>query len=144
MTRPDPSRVINGTYGRVWVDGELWMEVDEFEAKVTISYEELSFANEGGTFQKAIGWAGEGNMKIKKIYSRVQRKMAANVRKGIYPRLNIVGKVADPEAHGAERVSLNDVTISEFMLLKFAQKTTGTEDIPFKFSDYEMVDMIPG
>ncbi|MFA4137145.1 MULTISPECIES: phage tail tube protein [unclassified Brevibacillus] len=144
MKRPDASRVINGTYGRIWVDGELWMEVDEFEAKINIAYEDLNFANESGTFQKGLGWSGEGTMKIKKIYSRVQRKMAANVRKGIYPRSNIVGKVADPEALGAERVALYDTTFSEFMLLKFAQKTVGSEDIPFKFSDYEMLDMIPG
>jgi hypothetical protein len=142
MPKPKANQIINGTYGTVWVNGELWAEVDSFEAKVTIDYEDVNFANEGGTFKKAKGWKGEGTMTIKKVYSRVQRAMADNVRKGIYPRFEIVGKVADPDAQGAERVALHDVTINEFMLLKFEQKALGSEDIPFAFSDYEMIDTI--
>lgn len=144
MAKPDARLVINGTYGRVWVDGELWAEVDSFEAKVTINYEDVNFAGEGATFKKAIGWSGEGSMTIKKIYSRVQQKMAAAVRRGEYPRLQIVGKLADPGAFGAERVALYDVTVNEFSLLKFEQKTLGSEEVPFAFSDYEAIDLIPG
>ncbi|MCM3145379.1 phage tail tube protein [Brevibacillus sp. MER 51] len=143
MLKNSPTKIINGTYGRIWVDGELWAEVDSFEAKVTIQYEEVNFAMDGATYQKAIGWSGEGSMTIKKIYSCVQRKMAADVRKGIYPRFEIVGKVEDPEAHGAERVAIHDVTISEFMLLKFEKKTLSSEEVPFKFSDYDPIDLIP-
>ncbi|MED1850350.1 phage tail tube protein [Brevibacillus borstelensis] len=142
MARPNASRVINGTYGRVWVDGELWAEVDSFEAKVTINYEDVNFAGEGATFKKAIGWTGEGSMTIKKIHSRIQQKMAAAVRRGEYPRLQIVGKVADPSAFGAERIAFYDVTVNEFLLLRFEQKTLGSEEIPFAFSDYEAIDSI--
>lgn len=134
--------VVNGTYGNVWVNGELWAEVDKFEAKVTVNYEDVNFAGDGATYKKATGWAGEGSMTIKKIYSRVQRAMAENVRKGIYPRFEIVGKVADPDALGAERAAVHDVTINEFMLLQFDQKTLGSEEVPFAFSDYEMIDTI--
>lgn len=144
MLRQNASRIINGTYGRIWVDGELWAEVDSFEAKITISYEDVNFAMDGATYQKATGWAGDGTMTFKKIHSRVQRKMLANVRKGIYPRFEIVGKVEDPDAFGAERIALHDVTISEVMLLKFEQKTLGSETVPFKYSDYDPIDLIAG
>jgi hypothetical protein len=126
----------------VWVNGELWAEVDSFEAKVTVEYDDIKFANQSGTFQKATGWKGEGKLTLKKIYSRVQRAMADNVKKGIYPRFEIVGKVADPDARGSERVAIHDVTLKEFNLLKFDQKTLGSEEISFSFSDYDMVDMI--
>ncbi|MBU7320276.1 phage tail tube protein [Paenibacillus oleatilyticus] len=142
MARPDPRRVINGTYGRLWVNGELWAEVDSFEAKATINYEDVNFAGEGATFKKATGWAGEGSMTIKKVYSRVQRIMADGIRNGTYPRLELVGKVADPDAFGTERVALHDVTVNEMLLLKFEQKTLGSEEVPFAFSDYEMMDTI--
>ncbi|MFD3271520.1 phage tail tube protein [Paenibacillus dendritiformis] len=142
MARPDASKIINGTYGRVWIDGELWAEVDSFEAKVTINYEDVNFAGEGATFKKATGWSGEGSMTIKKIYSRVQQKLGEKVRKGTYPRFEIVGKLADPDAFGSERVALHDVTFNEFLLLKFEQKTLGSADVPFAFSDYEMMDLI--
>ena len=143
MARPNASRVINGTYGKVWVNGELWAEVDTFEAKVTVNYEDVNFAGEGATFKKPTGWAGDGTMAIKKIYSRVQRAMAEQVRRGEYPRFEIVGKLEDPDAFGAERIALHDVTISEFMLLRFEQKALGNEDVPFAFSDYELIDSIP-
>lgn len=142
MARPNTDQIINGTYGNVWVDGELWAEVESFEAKITVSYEDVNFAGHGGTFKKGTGWTGEGSMAIKKIYSRVQRKMANNVKKGIFPRFEIVGKVDDPGALGAERTALHDVTINEFNLLKFEQKTLGSEEIPFAFSDYDMIDTI--
>jgi hypothetical protein len=142
MAQPNASNIMNGTYGRVWVGGELWLEVDSFEAKVTVSYEDVNFASSGATSKKAIGWSGAGSMTVKKIYSRVQKAMATNVRKGVYPRFEIVGKLADPDALGSERVALHDVTIDEFMLLKFDQKTMGSETIPFAFSDYEMIDTV--
>lgn len=142
MARPNPSRIVNGTYGHVWVDGELWAEVDSFEAKVTVKYEDVNFACEGATFKKALGWSGEGNMTIKKMYSRVQDKMALKVKQGMFPRFELVGKLADPDAYGSERVALHDVTINDFMLMKFEQKTVGSVEIPFAFSDYEMIDMI--
>ncbi|MFH5181153.1 phage tail tube protein [Paenibacillus sp. TAB 01] len=34
------------------------------------------------------------------------------------------------------------MTINEFNLLKFEKKTMGSEEIPFAFSDYELVDTI--
>lgn len=139
---PDSRRIINGTYGRVWVGGELWAEVDSFEAKVTVNYEDVTFPMDGATYKKGTGWTGEGSMTIKKIYSRVQRSMAQAVKNGIYPRFEIVGLVADPDAFGYERVALHDVTLNEFNLLKFEGKTLGSETIPFGFSNYDMIDSI--
>ena len=138
------SKQINGTYGTVWVDGELWADAQAFEAKISVSYEEQHFANSPATHRKGTGWNGEGSITIKKVYSRVQRKMLDKLKKGIFPRFTIAGKLADPEAYGTERVVINDVTINEVMLMKFEQKALLTEEIPFNFSDYEMPDLIPG
>jgi len=138
----DAKRQMNGTYGTVWVDGELWAETESFASKVTIKYEEQNFANTAATFQKAVGWSGDGTLTIKKIYSRVQNKMANNVCNGIYPRFEMVGKLADPDAFGAQRVAYHDVTIDEFTLLNFEQKKVETEQISFKFSDYQLLDSV--
>lgn len=142
MSRLTGDRVINGTYGSVWFDGDLLAEVDSFEANVTVQWEDVNIAGSPATHKKAVGWTGEGSMTIKHVNSRIQRKMADKVKQGVYPRFQIVGKVADPEALGSERVVLNDVTIDGFNLLKFEQKTVGSQDISFAFSDYDMVDMI--
>lgn len=142
--RPDVKRVINGTYGSLWVDGDKLAEVETFSAVVNIAYEEQHFSGEGATYQKPMGWSGEGSFTIKKVYSRIQRKLAEEIKRGRYPRSSIVGKLADPDAHGAERVAVYDVTYDSMTLMAFEQKTVATEEVPFKYSDYDFLDLIPG
>jgi len=134
--------VINGTFGTVWVDNEIWAETDSFEASVNVDYEDVNMAGSLATHKKQIGWKGTGSMKAKKVNSRVAKKMAEAVKKGQTPRMKIVGKLADPDALGYERIAIYDVTFDSFTLMKFEQKTLMSEDIAFAYSDYELVDSI--
>ena len=43
--------IIRGTYGRVWIDGELFANVKSFEAKLTLNYEEVDLSNDLGKHQ---------------------------------------------------------------------------------------------
>lgn len=142
MGKLKSNRVINGTYGSVWVNNEKWLDVEEFEAKVTIDYEDVNMAEDLATHKKMVGWTGEGNLKVKKVYSRGANLLAEAVKKGSIPDINMVGKLADPDAFGTERIAINEVTFSEFMLLQFAQKTIGSEELPFSFADYDLIDSI--
>jgi hypothetical protein len=142
MAKVKSNRVINGTFGSVWVNGEKWMDVESFEAKVSVSYEDVNMAEDLATHKKMTGWSGDGSMSVKKVYSRGASLMANAVKTGQMPEISIVGKLADPDAFGAERVAISEVTFNEFMLLKFEQKTIGTEDLPFNFADYDLVDTI--
>jgi hypothetical protein len=142
MAQPQAKQVFNGTFGTVWVNNELWSETDTFEATVTVDYDDVTFANTPSNQRKMLGWTGTGSMTIKKIHSRVQKIMADEIRAGRSPRLKIVGKIADPDALGNQRIALYDVTLDNFALLKFEQKTLTSEEISFAFSDYELVDTI--
>ena len=142
MTKLTSNKQINGTFGAVWVNNEKWLDVDSFEAKVTINFEDVNMAEDLATHKKMTGWAGEGSMTVKKVYSRGANLLADAVKSGIVPNISIVGKLADPDAYGSERVALNQVTFNEFMLMKFEQKALGTEEMPFNFSDYDLIDSI--
>lgn len=142
MGKLKSNRVINGTYGSVWVNNEKWLDIEEFEAKVSIDYEDVNMAEDPATHKKMLGWSGEGTLKVKKVYSRGANLLADDVKKGIIPDVNIVGKLADPGAYGSERVAISEVTFNEFMLMQFAQKTPGTEELPFNFADYDFIDRI--
>jgi hypothetical protein len=142
MRKVRSNKVINGTFGAVWVNGEKWMDVESFEAKVTINFEDVNMAEDLATHKKMTGWAGEGSMTVKKVYSRGASLMAAAVKNGQVPDISIVGKLADPDSFGSERVSLSEITFNEFMLMKFEQKTLGTEELPFNFADYDLIDSI--
>ncbi|MCM3411462.1 phage tail tube protein [Metabacillus litoralis] len=142
MGKVKSNRQINGTFGSVWVNGEKWLDVDSFEAKVTVSFEDVNMAEDLATHKKMTGWAGEGSMTVKKVYSRGSGLMANAVKTGQVPDISLVGKLADPDAFGSERVAINEVTFNEFMLMKFEQKTLGTEELPFNFADFDPIDLI--
>lgn len=142
MAKLRSNKQINGTFGSVWVNNEKWLDVDSFEAKVTVNYEDVNMAEDLATHKKMTGWAGEGTMTVKKVYSRGAALLANAVKSGALPDISIVGKLADPDAFGSERVALNEVTFNEFMLMKFEQKALGTEELPFNFADYDPIDLI--
>lgn len=136
------NRVINGTFGSVWVNGEKWLDVESFEAKVTFNYEDVNMPEDLATHPKWTGWSGEGTITTKKVYSRGARLMSQAIKDRRMPDVKIVGKLADPDSYGAERVSIENVAFTEFTLLKFEQKTMATEELPFRFSKYDYIDMI--
>jgi hypothetical protein len=142
MAKVKANKVINGTFGSVWVNGEKWMDVESFEAKVSVTYEDVNMSEDLATHKKMTGWTGDGTMSVKKVYSRGASLMANAVKTGQMPDVSIVGKLADPDAFGAERVAISEVTFNEFMLMKFEQKAIGTEDLPFNFADYDPIDII--
>ena|SRR5690625_2015933 len=142
MAKIPSNRQINGTFGAVWVNGEKWMDVESFEARVTVNFEDVNMAEDLATHKKMTGWAGEGTLTVKKVYSRGATLLGDAVKNGVVPDINIVGKLADPDAYGAERVAINEVTFNEFTLMQFEQKTVLTEELPFNFADYDLVDVI--
>lgn len=142
MQKIRANRQINGTFGALWVNNEKWMDIESFEAKVAIDYEDVNLAENLATHKKMTGWSGEGTITVKKVYSRGAGLMAQGVKTGNLPEVNFVGKLADPDAFGAERISIGDVTFNEFTLMAFEQKTLATEELPFNFSEYEMIDLI--
>ncbi len=136
------NQIIRGTYGRVWIDGELFANVKSFEAKLTLNYEEVDLSNDLGKHQRYMGFTGEGTMTLHKVNSKIFAKLAKAIKSGEMPEISVVGKLEDPTALGAERVSFTEVTIDEVMALKFENATIGEEEVPFKFADYEPLDLI--
>jgi len=136
------NEIIRGSYGRVWVNDELWAETKSFEGKLTLNYEEVDLSNDLGKHQRYMGFSGEGTMVVHKINSRVTTMLAKAIKNGEMPEISMVGKLNDPTAKGAERVKFSEVTIDEVMLLKFENKAIMEQEIPFKFADYDVIDTI--
>jgi len=136
------NKIINGTFGRVWINGELYSNVKSFESKVALNYEEVNMADDLATYQKYMGYAGEGSTTLHKIDSHIAKTVADGITSGIMPDIKIVGRLADPAAYGAERVEYSGVTFDELTLLKFANKEIQEEEVPFKFAHFNFLDMI--
>lgn len=136
------NKLINGKFGRIWVNGILWAECESFESKVSGEWEDVSFCEEMGTQRKLMGFTGEGTITLKKMYSRGLNLLAEGFKTGNMPEVKIVGKLADPSAYGHERAEILGVTFDEMTLIKFTDKELQKEELPFKFADYNLLDKI--
>lgn len=140
MTKKE-TKVMRGTFGRVWMNGELLANAKSFEAKLTLEYEEVDVAGELGKHQRLMGYTIEGTITLNKIDSKILNMYQVDLKKGIIPDVKIVSRVADPDSAGTERVELSEVTFDELMLSKYELKALIEEEVPFKAADYNFLDM---
>jgi len=140
--KQEANRVINGTFGSLWVNTEKLANVKSFEAKVSMNYEDVQFSEDLATHKKYMGWSGAGTAVLHKVDSAMAKLLAEGIKSGEMEAASMVAKLADPAAYGAERVQLTGVYFDELMLLKFANKEIQEESVPFTFDGYEFLDFI--
>lgn len=94
------------------------------------------------TDSKVVGCKGTGSLTMHKVNSRMAIKVADMVRNKQDVRFTLISKLADPDAYGAERVSVSGVQFDDLTLFDWeAQKPLETET-PFIFTGYEYLDQI--
>jgi hypothetical protein len=141
MTGMDESQVWLGTWGQVWVDGELLSEATKFRAEVNINYEDVSMARNLMTGKKITGLEGEGEITLHKVSSFVMDKIAADIKKGIVPDITIESSMQDPAGLGEERIAVKHVKFEKITLADWERGSLGEESYSFTFSDYEVKSM---
>lgn len=134
--------VIAGTHGKLWVNGEEWVNVIKFEANVTGEYDDVVQVGKLTTGRKMLGWSGAGTITCNKVDSKITKLLADDFKQGITPDVTLVASLSDPQAFGAERIVINDIVFDEFMLIAFETKAKMEEEVPFTFEDYEYIDLI--
>lgn len=137
-------RVINGTWGEIWLDGDKVSELKGLEAKITIQKEDVTMCGVLAKDTKITGWEGTGTLKLYKVNSRMAMKLGDAMKKGRDLRFIIVSKLADPDTANAqaERVVLKDVSFDDLTLAQFEAKALGEIECPFTFTDYDFTDII--
>lgn len=136
------SQVINGSFGEAWLNGEYLAEVKGVEAVVEIEYEDVNRPRKLGKGRKMIGYEGTGALTVHKVTSRFIKLISDSLKEGKQPFFTIITKLDDPDAIGAERVILKNVTPDSLTLANWEAKTLGEEEMPFAFEDWEPLDLI--
>ncbi len=136
------NKVIRGTFGKVWVDGERMSNVKSFEAKATIDYEDMDVNGDFGQKKRYMGYSIAGTMTLHKYDSFILSKYHAGVMNGELPEITVVSALDDPTGYGAERVALHDVKFDEITLSKFENRTVTEEEVPFTAGSFEFLDLI--
>lgn len=142
MTALPSERIINGTYGECWLDGEYVAECYGLQAKVDFEKEEVPVCGKPGIDTKITGYKGKGTAKLYKVNSRMALKISDQVKSGINPRFQILSVLDDPAAYGAERVLVKDICFDDLTLFDWEAKKQGEIEAPFTFTDWDLVDQI--
>lgn len=135
-------RVISGTWGQVWLDGDLVGECYGLQAKVSFNKEDVPICGRMAADKKVTSIDCTGSLKLHKVTSRMARAIGDYIRDGRDVRFTIVSKLADPDAYGAERVALSNVSFDDLTLADWEAKNVGKVECPFTFTDYDFLDTI--
>lgn len=135
-------RVVSGTFGEVWLDGEAIAECYGCQAKVQINSEAITLTGQFMEDYKSMNGKGTGSLSLYKVDSGMIQRMQG-ILKGRIPVFTVVSKLADPDAAGAERVALYGVQFTDLTLLDWQRAAVGKVTAPFTFRSFELLDAIP-
>lgn len=142
MNSYTPERVINGTFGEVWVDNDYMAEATGLEAKIKLDTADVVMTGTLKKGTKVTGISGSGTLKVNKVSSYFIKKIGNNIKAGKATRATIITNLKDPEAFGAERIALNDCVFTELTLADWEAGKFGEESIPFTFGDFDVLEAI--
>lgn len=135
------SQVMSGTQGEVWIDGKYMAEVTGFKAEIKLLKEEVNQVKRMFKQYKVVGCEGTGNVKLNHVSSFFIQLMADNIKNAKQTVCNIIVKLDDPDAIGAERISITDATFDKLTLMDWEAKKLAADDYDFTFTDFDILDV---
>ena len=138
----DVRKIMNGTHGTVFLDGEEVAELKAFQAKLEFQKEEVKIAGKMATGTKYMGYSGKGSLQLHKVNSRMIKAIGNQIKEGKEHRFTVIGKLADADSDGVERIALNNVSFDDLTLFDFEVGALGQAECPFTFDDYNFLDLI--
>ena len=139
--KPAIGKVISGTHGFLWWNGSICYEVTSFELKLKTNRETIQFSGDMIEDSKLMSISGEWNAKVKKVYSR-GKEYAEKLIKGVDERLTLIGKLADPDNGGIERVQAVGCWLDELTLMAFENAKISEAEFSGGFVDFAYLDSI--
>lgn len=133
-------RILTGTYAEVWVSGELIAEAKKIELKVTYNREDVQLGPDVDS--KLTGQAGEWTMALSKVYSRYE-DVRQSVIKGNDKRLQIITKLADPDAvgHQIERYSVSNCWINDLPVVSYERGALVEMEVSGGFTPSDLINL---
>jgi hypothetical protein len=132
----DPDKTILGTYGEVYINGELFANFNHLEATDDENLISFNVVGKRRTQHKSGPVEGTGTISGLKVTSKI-------LQMPVGTRFEIISKLADPEAYGYERIRFRSC---KFKNRQWANWTAGEqvqEEVQFVYDeDPELLDPI--
>lgn len=142
MKKFEAKRIISGTFGEMWLDGNYVGECYGLQLKVSYNKEDVQLPGQIMTDTKLKSAKGTGTIKYYKVNSRMAQVHGRAVREGRDTRFTIISKLDDPDAYGAERVQVTGVSFDDIIIADWESGNMIKHDAPLTFADYDYLDMI--
>ena len=136
----DTRKVINGTHGSLWINDQEISEVKSFQVKAEFQKEEVKIAGQMATDTKYMGYSVKGSLSLHKVNSRMIRFISNSIKAGKEPRFTLIGKLADPDADGVERIVVKNVSFDDLTLMDWEVGAIGQSEHPFTATDWDVLD----
>lgn len=130
----DASRAIHSNYGKILLDGNEQSNYTDCTAEVAMDKKEINTIGDDWTRHKRGTKKGTGSVTGYKVTS-------AMIERG-FDTFEIIAALEDPEAYGYERIRLKNCIADKLSLINLKAGDMVTEETPFTFEEYELLDKI--
>lgn len=139
----DESRVINGSYGEVWSNGQWLTNVTQAEAVIEFNKEEVLRAGTRWTGHKMTSINGSGTITGYKVSTRwIEAQLDVLTDRGKPFVTELTFKLDDPESFGAMRAQLTGVMFDKIDIANYEVGSLVEEELPFTFTGFKLLDKI--
>ena len=142
MYELDAKRIINGTFGNCFLEGEYVSETTGLKADVGLNYNDVFVCGKLEPGKKLSGTTRNGNINMHKVNSRMSKLISDAIKQGKTPEFTLVSNLEDPDSFGAERIVLKGVKFTQLTLIDWTVGQLGSISQPFTFDDWDFLDMI--
>ena len=139
MAFDNAKRVMSGTWGEVWLDGDKVAEAYGLQLKVSYNKEDVKMCGQMAVDSKVTSVKMTGSLKMHKLNSRMALKIGQEIRNGKDLRFTIISKLDDPDAYGAERIAAKSVSMDDLTLADWVAGVNLTLEASFSFTDYNFI-----
>ena len=139
----DSVRAVVGTFGFIYKEGKWLSQYNKAKASVDIGKAEIKPAGDRWVRHKVISLKGTGSISGYKVTDELLQEVGV-VAHSDKPsmRTELIFKLDDPEAFGAERIRLMNVMYDKIDLATWEHSKEIEEEWPFTFEGYELLDPI--
>ena len=144
-TNVTTDRVVNGSYGELWIDGVILAEVYGLDAQMEVLKAEVPMCGvNSGVGKKYTGWNGTGSLRFNKVSSTFSKRQAEAIKNGVPLVSTIISKLADPSVakYGHERLELRGVQLDTISLAQWEAGSLIQHEVPFTFEDFNFLNAI--
>lgn len=132
--------VRSGTYGSLWLDGELVAECYGCQAKLNKTKEDVPRCRTLIAGKKMTGLSGTGTVRIYNATSRLITAESDALKSGKDLRHTMITNLDDPDNPSNQRIALKDISFDDLTLADWEAARLGQIEAPFTFEDWEVID----